>query len=140
MASGSKRIMTGVVTAAAFVLMVGGLVAFGAGYFDGNQDTGANGQAEEAATSGTYCPATGCSDKESAAAVKTGAMDGCSDGGGCCPSMMKSGAASAAAVATTSVVDDCGGCAKSCEDAGAGCEMQADCDGGGSCESCSADN
>ena len=136
MASGSKRLITGAVTAVAFLLVVGGLVAYGAGVFDSAPDSGGKGSAEQCGAAGSCCPATGCSDKAGAAATSVG-TEACTDDAGCCPSMAKSTAAAAAADAT----DACGGCADSCEAASAGCGAQKkDCCGEGSCDSCSADN
>jgi len=128
MASGSKRWMTGVITATVFVLAIGGLAAYGAGYFDQDSDT--SGTATQPASGGECCPFTGCSDEAENAIEAVGA-----DAGGC-PSTSKGCAEQAAP-------DDCCG---NCEDPAAGCDGQDECDGQedcgskSSCGSCPTDN
>ena len=122
MASGSKRLMTGVITAAVFVLAIGGLAAYGAGYFD--QDTDTSSTEAQSAPGGGCCPFTGGSDKA------TIAFEADTADAGCCPSTSKD-------CAEQSAPDDCGG---DCEDAAAGCDGRKDCGSVSSCESCPTDN
>ena len=123
MTSGSRRLMTGVITAAVFVLAIGGLAAYGAGYFDQDADT--SGTEAQSAPGGGCCPFTGGSD-QATVAIDAGTADA-----GCCPSTSKDCAEQQAAD------DDCCG---NCEDPAAGCEGQQDCGDKSSCESCPTDN
>ena len=105
MASVSKNLMTGVLTVSVFVLAIGGLVAFGAGVFDDNEEADTRGGASQAAPSGGSCPSTGysteCSDKtgEKAGLMQVGGAGLPSEECGGCPSMK---AGSMAATAATS--------------------------------------
>lgn len=141
MASGSKRIVTGAVTAVAFLLVVGGLVAYGAGFFDSAPDSNGKKPAEKVGPTGSCCPATGYSDKSAVADPAIGTK-ACTDDAGCCPSMAKSRTADADASAAANATNRCGGGADSCEaGASAGCGApKKDCGGQGSCDSCPAGN
>jgi hypothetical protein len=121
MASGNKWMLTGAITAGFVLLVVGGLLANGAGYFDGDSGSGAD-AAAESRDSGC-CPVTG-SDKSSSLEASPG----------CCPASGKG--------VSDALNAGCAGSDRGCEMAtcsgekakAAGCEGSEEC--AGACESC----